>query len=197
MNFALVTGASLLTVIVVHGATFFIARRAGRYNVVDIAWGIGFVAIAAVAAAVGTGDLFRRLLVFALTTVWGLRLVTFVYVKTRGKGEDPRYRDLLRGDVSARPVIRKIFLVQAAATWFVALPLQLSATLGPTLPVLTPVTIAGWISLATVSCPALMTYFLVRVTGARLTEKYMKNRPGFRDYCSRASFFVPRPPRRR
>lgn len=36
MNFALVTGASLLTVIVVHGATFFIARRVGRYNVVDI-----------------------------------------------------------------------------------------------------------------------------------------------------------------
>ena len=139
----MVTAASLLVVAAVHGATSFVARRLGRYNVVDIAWGIGFVAIAAVAAAVGTGDLFRRLLVFALTTVWGLRLVTFVYVKTRGKGEDPRYRDLLRGDVSARPVIRKIFLVQAAATRFVALPLQLSATLGPTLPVLTPVTIAG------------------------------------------------------
>jgi steroid 5-alpha reductase family enzyme len=43
MNFALVTGACLLTVIVVHGATFFIARRVGRYNVVDIAWSIARV----------------------------------------------------------------------------------------------------------------------------------------------------------
>ena len=132
MNFAMVTGAALLTVIVVHGATFFIARRVGRYNVVDIAWGIGFVAVAAVVAALGSGDLFRRTLVLALTAVWGLRLAGFLYVRTNGKGEDPRYRDLLRGDSSAGTVIRKVFVVQAAATWFVSLPLQLSATLGPT-----------------------------------------------------------------
>jgi steroid 5-alpha reductase family enzyme len=61
MNFAMVTEAALLTVIVVHGATFFIARRVGRDNVVDIAWGIGFVAVAAVVAAQGSGDLFAEL----------------------------------------------------------------------------------------------------------------------------------------
>ncbi|MGH3524209.1 MAG: hypothetical protein ACRDU4_15645, partial [Mycobacterium sp.] len=32
-------------------------------------------------------------------------------------------------------------------------------------------------------------------TGARLTEKYMKGRPGFDEYQARTSFFVPRPPR--
>ena len=57
--------------------------------------------------------------------------------------------------------------------------------------------IAGWISLVTVLSPVLMTYFLVYATGARLTEKYMKNRPGFREYCSRTPSFVPRPPRLR
>ncbi|MGH3530964.1 MAG: DUF1295 domain-containing protein, partial [Mycobacterium sp.] len=31
--------------------------------------------------------------------------------------------------------------------------------------------------------------------GARLTEKYMKGRPGFDEYQARTSFFVPRPPR--
>ncbi len=36
---------------VVHGITFLIGRRIGRYNVVDVAWGLGFVAVAAVAAA--------------------------------------------------------------------------------------------------------------------------------------------------
>ena len=41
--------------------------------------------------------------------------------------------DLLRGDYSAAHVIRKVFLIQGAATWFVSLPLQLSAVLGPTL----------------------------------------------------------------
>lgn len=257
MNLAAVSGASLLAVIVVHGATFFIARRAGRYNVVDIAWGIGFVAVAAVATVLGSGDLFRRTLLLALTAAWGLRLAGFLYVKTKGKGEDPRYRDLLKGDFAAGTVIRKIFVVQAAATWFVSLPLQLSATLGPTPPEFAPVTvagvilwatgvsfeivgdhqlrafkadpankgaimdrglwawtrhpnyfgdatvwwglwlvsIAGWISLSTVLSPILMTYFLVYATGGRLTEKYMRNRPGFSEYCSRTSFFVPRPPR--
>jgi steroid 5-alpha reductase family enzyme len=57
------------------------------------------------------------------------------------------------------------------------------------------ITITGWWSLATVLSPLLMTYFLVYVTGARLTEKYMKGRPGFDEYRSRTSFFVPRPPR--
>jgi steroid 5-alpha reductase family enzyme len=259
MNFALVTGASLLTVIVVHGATFFIARRVGRYNVVDIAWSIGFVAVAAVAAVLGSGELFRRILLLALTAVWGLRLAGFLFIKTRGEGEDPRYRDLLKGDFSAATVIRNVFVVQAAATWFVSLPLQLSATLGPTRSAFVPVmiagvtvwavgftfeavgdhqlrafkadpanrgvimdrglwawtrhpnyfgdatvwwglwlvTIAGWISLLTVLSPILMTYFLVYATGGRLTEKYMRNRPGFSEYCSRTPFFVPRPPRAR
>jgi steroid 5-alpha reductase family enzyme len=41
-----------------------------------------------------------------------------------------------------------------------------------------------------------MTYFLVHVTGARLTEKYMAGRPGFGEYQARTSFFMPRPPRR-
>src|SRR5215470_11114086 len=113
MNLAVVTGASLLAVIVVHGATFFIARHVGRYNVVDIAWGIGFVAIAAVAAVLGSGDLYRRILVLALTAAWGLRLAGFLYVKTKGKGEDPRYRDLLKGDFASGTVIRKIFVIQA------------------------------------------------------------------------------------
>lgn len=192
-----------------------------------------------------------------LTAVWGLRLAGFLYVRSRGKGEDPRYRDLLRGDFSVRTVVRKVFVVQAATTWFVSLPLQLSAVLGPTPPKLLPVmvlgvvvwaiglafetvgdyqmrvfksdpsnqgaimdrglwawtrhpnyfgdaavwwglwlvTIAGWISLVTVLSPVLMTYLLAYVTGGRLTEKYMRNRPGFSDYCARTSFFVPRPPK--
>lgn len=258
MNLALVTAAAALAVVLVQTVTFLIARQVGRYNVVDIAWGIGFVAVAAVAAVLGPGDLFRRILVLVLTAVWGLRLAGFLYVRSRGKGEDPRYRDLLRGDYfSVRTVVRKVFVVQAATTWFVSLPLQLSAVLGPTPPKLLPVmvlgvvvwaiglafetvgdyqmrvfksdpsnqgaimdrglwawtrhpnyfgdaavwwglwlvTIAGWISLVTVLSPVLMTYLLAYVTGGRLTEKYMRNRPGFSDYCARTSFFVPRPPK--
>lgn len=257
MEFLVVTAASLAVLVVVYATTFFVGRCIGRYNVVDAAWGVGFVAVAAVAAALGSGDLFRRILLLALVAVWGLRLTWHMIVKSAGKGEDPRYRDLLRGDFSAGHVIRKVFLIQAAATWFVSLPLQLSAVLGPTpVPLLLIAgvavwalgllfeavgdhqlrrfkadpankgvimdrglwawtrhpnyfgdacawwglwlaSIAGWISLTTVLSPVLMTYFLVYATGARLTEKYMADRPGFDEYRSRTSFFVPFPPRSR
>jgi steroid 5-alpha reductase family enzyme len=232
MTFVVVSAASLATVLVMFGVTFAIGRRIGRYNIVDVTWGLGFVAVAAV-VTLGTGDLFRRILLLVLVAVWGLRLAWHMIVKSAGKGEDPRYRDLLRGDFSAAHVLRRVFAVQAAATWLVSLPLQVSAVLGPTPSGLRPVLIAGvavwfggllfeavgdhqlrrfkadpankgevmdrglwawtrhpnyfgdatvwwglwlvgiagWVSLATVLSPAAMTYFLVYVTGARLTEK--------------------------
>jgi steroid 5-alpha reductase family enzyme len=257
VNFVVVAVASLAVLVLVYGATFLIGRRIGRYNVVDVTWGASFVAVAAVAAMFGTGDPFRRLLLLVLVAVWGLRLAWHMVGKSAGKGEDPRYDKLLRGDFSAVNVLRKIFLIQAVAAWFISLPLQLSATLGatprPLLPVLALgvvvwvvgvvfeavgdhqlrtfkadpankgkimdrglwswtrhpnyfgdatvwwglwlISIAGWISLATFLSPVAMSYFLVYATGARLTEKIMADRRGFREYCSRTSFFVPWPPR--
>lgn len=256
MNFLLVCGVSLAALVVVHGVTFLVGRNIGRYNVVDVAWGIGFIVVAAVSAGLGDGDLFRRLLLLVLIAIWAGRLSWHMVVKSAGKGEDPRYADLLGGDFSAGHVIRKVFVIQGAATWFVALPVQLSATIGPTPAALRPVLIAGvvvwgiglafeaigdhqlrrfkadpahrgqimdrglwswtrhpnyfgdscvwwglwlvsicgWLSLVTVPAPALMTYFLVYATGARLAEKFMAGRPGFAEYCSRTSFFIPIPP---
>ena len=257
MNFLLVTLASLAILVLVYGVTFLIGRRIGRYNVVDVAWGASFVTVAAAAAVLGTGDLFRRLLLLALVAAWGLRLAWHMVGKSAGKGEDPRYDNLLKGDLSAVTVLRKIFLLQAVAAWFISLPLQLSASLGPTPRLLLPILIAGvvvwlvgvlfeavgdhqlrqfkadpanrgkimdqglwawtrhpnyfgdsavwwglwlisivgWVSLATVLSPVAMAYFLVYATGARLTEKIMADRPGFAEYRTRTSFFVPRPPR--
>jgi steroid 5-alpha reductase family enzyme len=259
VNVVVVFVASMAILVVVYGATFLIGRRIGRYNVVDVTWGASFVVVAAVAAAVGTGDLVRRLLLLALVAIWGLRLAWHMVGKSAGKGEDPRYDKLLHGDFSAANVIRKIFVIQAVMAWFISLPLQLSATLGPTPRGLIPVlvlgiagwalgvlfeavgdhqlrqfkadpankgaimdrglwawtrhpnyfgdsavwwglwliTISSWLSLSTVLSPVAMTYFLVYATGARLTERIMADRPGFREYCARTSFFVPRPPRTR
>jgi steroid 5-alpha reductase family enzyme len=231
MNFLVVSVASLAILVLVYGASFVIGRRIGRYNVVDVTWGASFVIVAAVVA-------------------WHM------IGKSAGKGEDPRYHELLKGDFSAANVIRRVFLIQAALAWFISLPLQLSASLRATPPGLLPVliagvtlwvvgvlfeavgdhqlrqfkadaankgrimdrglwswtrhpnyfgdsavwwglwliTITGWLSLTTVLSPVAMTYFLVYATGARLTERIMADRQGFREYCARTSFFVPRPP---
>jgi len=255
-NLAQVSGGSVLALAVVHSVTFAVGRRIGRYNVVDVAWGVGFVAIAAVAATLGHGDPTRRWLLLALVSIWGLRLSWHIQRKTAGKGEDPRYAALLREATVGR-VLRKVFLLQAFITWFVSFPLQLSAVTGATPKPLTAVTamgvavwlvgvtfeavgdrqlkvfksdpanrgmvmdrglwawtrhpnyfgdaavwfglwlitIDGWWALATVGSPLLMTYFLVHVTGARLTEKLMASRPGFDEYQARTAFFFPQPPK--
>ena len=143
VNLLVVSASSLVTVIVVFAVTFVLGKRIGRYNVVDVTWGLALAAVAAVSAAVGTGDLFRRLLLLVLVSVWGLRLAWHLNRKLAGHGEDPRYETLLRGDFSPGNVLRKIFLLQAAVVWFISLPLQLSATSGRTPAGLFPVLLFG------------------------------------------------------
>jgi steroid 5-alpha reductase family enzyme len=63
--------------------------------------------------------------------------------KSAGKGKTRGTSDCCAASFSTGTVLRKIFLIQAAAAWFVSLPLQLSAVLGPTPTALWPILIAG------------------------------------------------------
>ncbi len=61
-------------------------------SIVDIFWGLGFVAVNAF-YVFGTGELNpRKVLILILVTVWGLRLAIHLAVRNIGKGEDFRYR---------------------------------------------------------------------------------------------------------
>ena len=51
----------------------------------------------------------------------------------------------------------------------------------------------GW---WTIYAPALMTFFLVRVSGVTLLEKHLQRKPGYADYIARTSAFIPRLPKR-
>lgn len=55
----------------------------------------------------------------------------------------------------------------------------------------------GWLpGLLTVAAPVAMTYFLVYATGARLLERTMMQRPGYREYAARTPMLIPRRPQR-
>ena len=54
-----------------------------------------------------------------------------------------------------------------------------------------------WQALLTVLAPLAMTHFLRNVTGAKLLERTMSQRPGWDEYAARVPLFFPRPPRRR
>ncbi|WP_232677344.1 DUF1295 domain-containing protein [Nocardioides sp. R-C-SC26] len=247
------------------------ARQLGKVAVVDVAWGAGFVVVALLAALLGTvvGDAesWRIWLTTALVAVWGLRLAWHVRSRAIGEhggAEDPRYAAMLGGslaDVGMATAVRRVFLVQGVAQWFVAVPVMVgavasSAASGWRYAVVAGVLVwalglafetvgdrqlaaykrlpretrpqvmdtglwrytrhpnyfgdatvwwgiwlvaglgAGWqVGLATVLCPAVMTFFLVQVTGARLLERTMMQRPGYPAYARRTSMFLPLPPR--
>ncbi len=54
----------------------------------------------------------------------------------------------------------------------------------------------GWLPALTIVAPAVMTYFLVFASGARLLERSMMQRPGYPEYAARTSMFFPLPPKR-
>lgn len=136
-DFAAALPVTAAAVVGVLGVTFLVALRVGRHAVVDVAWGLGFVAVAATSylLSAGHGDDTRRLLVLGLTSAWGLRLAWHIWWRSRGHGEDPRYDALLAKAPGSRTAyaLRQIYLTQALVLWFVSLPLQVAAfeTPGP------------------------------------------------------------------
>ena len=121
----LITAVSLLALMAV---TFGVALVAGRHSVVDTTWGLG-IALAAVVGlfvSAGHGQPGRRYLLLAAAVLWGLRLSGYVTWRNHGKGEDPRYRDLLakaRGNPGLY-ALRSIYLLQAVTLWLACLPIQ-------------------------------------------------------------------------
>ena len=121
---------TVLAVVVVLGGTFLVALRLGRHAVVDVAWGLGFaaVAVAAFLASAGAGDGIVSGLALVLTVVWGVRLATHIALRSRGHGEDPRYVELL-AKAPGNPqlfALRRIYLTQGVVMWFVSLPVQVA-----------------------------------------------------------------------
>ncbi|MFI0774540.1 DUF1295 domain-containing protein [Streptomyces sp. NPDC021212] len=108
--------------------TFLVAVVKGVHRIVDVAWGLGFTAIALVtfAASDGHGDGVRRLLATVLTAVWGLRLAVHIGVRRCGHGEDARYERLLARAPGNRHLyaLRVVYLLQAGLIWLVSLPIQ-------------------------------------------------------------------------
>jgi steroid 5-alpha reductase family enzyme len=148
-TFGWATLAALGGIVVVAAITFATALRLHRHNVIDTAWGLGFLvallcadAVAVSSAHHGGND--RRVLITVLTAVWSLRLAAYMAVRGRGEGEDPRYVAMLADAPGNRNLyaLRKVYLIQGLAIWFVSLPLQVTAVGGGSIGVL------GWIGAA-------------------------------------------------
>ena len=121
----------------------------GRFNIVDVVWGLAFVAIAVTSllwSAGHEGQDWRRFLVLALVCVWGLRLAAYIAIRSRGKGEDPRYDDLLgSGPERSRRALVVVFVLQAVVAWVISLPVQAAMFIRTGWAWTAPVGVAIWL----------------------------------------------------
>lgn len=125
VNLAVAAGAALGVMLL----AFAVGVRRGTHRVVDVAWGLGFAAVAVATYGMSGGGGGRGLLLTVLTVVWGLRLAGHIAWRGRGRGEDPRYERMLARAPGNRNLyaLRMVYLLQAALVWLVSLPVQAGA----------------------------------------------------------------------
>jgi steroid 5-alpha reductase family enzyme len=96
---------------------FLVGRIKHRYRDIDVFWPLGFVVVALVGFASTSGaegaDVLQRVLLVLMVSVWGLRLATHLGLRSRGEGEDPRYRAIMKGAKGRSEVLYAIVVVYA------------------------------------------------------------------------------------
>lgn len=95
-------------------------------SIVDLFWGMGFVIVNAF-YVYASGDFYiRKMLLWLLVTLWGLRLFIYLSWRNIGKGEDYRYQGFRQKYGPERYwwfSYFQVFLLQGALIMIVSLPL--------------------------------------------------------------------------
>ena len=116
--------AAVAAVIVYMLLWFIVSLVLKRNDVADVAWGGGFI-VAALAALVSRGVVTdRAVLVIVLVIIWGARLVLHIGLRSRGKGEDARYRKWREewGNHVALRSFFQIYILQGVLLLVISLP---------------------------------------------------------------------------
>lgn len=119
--------AALAAASIFMTGVFLWARARGRYDVIDIAWGVVFIVIAVTTYLLGDAGAVQLLLLL-LVIAWGLRLSLHISQRwRRSQAEDHRYQQLRRDYAKKRGGVAwnmytKVFLVQAVLAVIVSTP---------------------------------------------------------------------------
>lgn len=141
----------LFAAAVVVWALSLLLRDAG---IADVAWGFGFLLVTALWAWPHRPLSPRGLLVIGLATVWAARLSGYIFLRNRGRGEDPRYGAMRKtwGQRFRWVSLFTVFLLQATLLWIAAAPLHHAVTVTPPVPL-------GFVAVAGVALWAIGMYF--------------------------------------
>ncbi len=116
----------LVSIILFVHLFFWIAWKLDKFSVMDIAWGLGFVLVAIIGYLQNYPSGPKALLL-VMVSMWGLRLGWYIYNRSKGHGEDPRYMAYRQqwGADYLREGYKKVFRAQGAMMFIISLPVQL------------------------------------------------------------------------
>lgn len=116
-----------IIVFIYMNIVFAVALIMKDNSIVDIAWGLGFILVAAFTLFRQAGTTSLQILVSLLVLLWGLRLAVHVFIRNKGRGEDWRYANWRR-EWGRWFVVRsylQIFLLQGLMLIIIAYPIML------------------------------------------------------------------------
>jgi len=130
MIHTLAINAGILVVVII--GLWAISVKIRDVSFIDSFWPLGMVMLAVTTYLQSEGGApERKLLLLALTSVWGLRLSIHLFTRWRAEGEDPRYKRILgsaidkKGWSFGRASLVLVFAMQAPLLFIVCLPAQL------------------------------------------------------------------------
>jgi steroid 5-alpha reductase family enzyme len=109
-------------------AVWLWSLRLRDVSIVDIVWGLAGALIALSSFFFAGGSPPRKLLITAMTVIWGCRLAFHIGLRKKGKGEDFRYAAMRaeRPDTFPGRSLVTVFLFQAFLIWLISLPVQVA-----------------------------------------------------------------------
>jgi len=119
----------LIVLLVYMSAWYLFGRRRRRLDVVDTAWGGGFVLVAVISLISRQNT--RTELIGSLVLLWGLRLAVHIWQRNGRKGPDPRYVELSakwNQQHFWRRAYLSIFLTQGLLILIVSLPISVAGS---------------------------------------------------------------------
>jgi steroid 5-alpha reductase family enzyme len=119
---------SLVLLLALFLATWWLSQRLDNYSLVDVTWSLAFAPVVILYASTGTGWAPRRLVIAALVATWSLRLGLYLWgrVARHHPKEDARYAILRQDWAPHLPrTFLFFFLAQAALVWLLTLPVYL------------------------------------------------------------------------
>lgn len=119
-------GASALLIISIFAIAFADAMRKNKWAVIDTAWGLGFVAVAGLGAALFPMA-WQKITAAVLIGLWGIRLAWHLWRRNARLPEDPRYA-AMKPEYEGKPpilIFRNVFLLQGVIMGMMCLPLYM------------------------------------------------------------------------